>query len=618
MAVVQISKIQVRRGQKFSNTGVPQLSSGEFAWAVDAQELYIGNGSIAEGAPFVGNTRILTENSNLIELLGAYQFSGGGTNPIADTVARSLQNKLDESVSVLDFGAVQDGVTNSSAAFQSAVNQLFLFSTDTTLRKTLIIPNGDYRISQDLVIPSNAILRGETQNGVRLIFNSSDIKFADSTGNSNPENFNSTTARHPNNIQISNLTIERTTGEMIITGVKNSQFDSVKFKGTYVKGDPYLSIPTFTIVKIENNVCETSTNHELEVGDIIEPRESANGLVQNTKYYVIGVPQPNKFTLSLSFNGEPVFLANGPLTANDPPLDIVCEIFDSNINNVLVNEPSAVSWYNTGPAAATGIKFSNCIFERNTLAVKSRQSLLLAENIIDFENCNFDIGNVGIYIQGILGQKTEWKFRGCKFNEIIDQVFFAPFGVDTQFIQCDFKNCGNGQNLADTPANFIIEFGETTTNVVKECFFDRATSAGVTSDFSKPGINEVKGGASVVISNRVTTDIFKSDSFRPLAVFSAFNSSTVIDYTLTLGPFVRKGTLEISLEKDRSDYSLVDTYTVITEGTPVDNFEFSGALRTNYPDYLTDSSTDTFVLTYLNPIATGLTGTISYSVSYSV
>jgi hypothetical protein len=34
MAVVQISRIQVRRGQK-QVTGMPQLASGEIAWAVD-------------------------------------------------------------------------------------------------------------------------------------------------------------------------------------------------------------------------------------------------------------------------------------------------------------------------------------------------------------------------------------------------------------------------------------------------------------------------------------------------------------------------------------------------------------------------------------------------------
>ena len=60
MAVVQISRIQVRRGRALQGTGIPDnLASGEFAWAMDTQELYIGNGSVAEGAPAVGKTKII-------------------------------------------------------------------------------------------------------------------------------------------------------------------------------------------------------------------------------------------------------------------------------------------------------------------------------------------------------------------------------------------------------------------------------------------------------------------------------------------------------------------------------------------------------------------------------
>ena len=65
MAVVQISRIQVRRGQKNIGSGIPQLASGEIGWAVDTREMYIGNGSVAEGSPSVGNTKILTEFDNL-------------------------------------------------------------------------------------------------------------------------------------------------------------------------------------------------------------------------------------------------------------------------------------------------------------------------------------------------------------------------------------------------------------------------------------------------------------------------------------------------------------------------------------------------------------------------
>jgi hypothetical protein len=62
MSVTQISKITVRKGRK---ENLPQLSGGEFGWAVDTQQLYIGNGALEEGAPAEGNTEIITERNVL-------------------------------------------------------------------------------------------------------------------------------------------------------------------------------------------------------------------------------------------------------------------------------------------------------------------------------------------------------------------------------------------------------------------------------------------------------------------------------------------------------------------------------------------------------------------------
>ena len=151
MAVIQISKIQQRRGRKLSDIGVPQLSSAELAWAVDTQELYIGNGSIAEGAPYVGNTKVLTEHDNILELASSYRFAEPDIN-ITESVERSLQGKLDERVSVLDFGAIADGSTDCTAAFENAFSELFL-NTDEKYKKPLFVPNGVYMFTSDLRIP---------------------------------------------------------------------------------------------------------------------------------------------------------------------------------------------------------------------------------------------------------------------------------------------------------------------------------------------------------------------------------------------------------------------------------------------------------------------------------
>ena len=62
MAIVQISQIKHRHGVQ---TDLPQLATAELGWSVDTRKLYIGNGTLSEGAPEIGNTEILTEYSNL-------------------------------------------------------------------------------------------------------------------------------------------------------------------------------------------------------------------------------------------------------------------------------------------------------------------------------------------------------------------------------------------------------------------------------------------------------------------------------------------------------------------------------------------------------------------------
>ena len=60
MAVVQISRIQLRRGLQ---QDLPQLATAEMAWSIDTRQLYIGNGTLSEGAPTTGVTEILTAYS---------------------------------------------------------------------------------------------------------------------------------------------------------------------------------------------------------------------------------------------------------------------------------------------------------------------------------------------------------------------------------------------------------------------------------------------------------------------------------------------------------------------------------------------------------------------------
>lgn len=76
----------------------------------------------------------MTKPRDLATLGGGFTQSGAGA------VQRTVENKLKDTVSVKDFGAVGDGVTNDTAAIQIAFNT----------QKPVFIPAGTYKISTSL------------------------------------------------------------------------------------------------------------------------------------------------------------------------------------------------------------------------------------------------------------------------------------------------------------------------------------------------------------------------------------------------------------------------------------------------------------------------------------
>ena len=164
MAVIQISKMQVRRGQT-AQTGFPQLSSGELGWSIDTQQLYIGNGSVAEGAPAVGNTQIITENnvSNLF-LYSKLGYTYGATldyvtntlvPTVDNTVARTPQDKFDDFVNLKDFGDITT-VTDHTSLIQKAIN----YASNIAGGKPLYFPEQEYIVTSTIYIPALTEIRG--------------------------------------------------------------------------------------------------------------------------------------------------------------------------------------------------------------------------------------------------------------------------------------------------------------------------------------------------------------------------------------------------------------------------------------------------------------------------
>ena len=244
MPIVQISRIQHRRGKR---TDLPQLAAGELGWVIDEQRLFIGNGTVADGAPAVGNTEIVTSGSSAFTTALNHTYKGylGDNTPITTSEQRTLQKRLDDYVSVKDFGATGDNSTDDTTKIQNAIDEIYI-DTDTTVsddkraRRTLFFPAGIYSITAALKIPPYAHLVGEGPDKT-IIKNSGATNAVmvtqDDEGNVGA-NIGNSSATAPTQIQISNMTLRNTVayGGVSLDRVTKAYFNNVKFQGSFASG----------------------------------------------------------------------------------------------------------------------------------------------------------------------------------------------------------------------------------------------------------------------------------------------------------------------------------------------------------------------------------------------
>ncbi len=240
MPIVQISRIQHRRGKR---TDLPQLAAGELGWVIDEQRLFIGNGTVSDGAPAVGNTEIVTEGSSAFTSALSHTYKGylGDSTPVTTSQQRTVANRLDEYVSVKDFGAKGDDSTADVTAIQNAIDEIYIDTDkdDTRSRRVLFFPAGTYKINTALKIPPYAHLVGEGPDKT-IIKNSGSnavMVMQDDEGNvgSNIGNSGATT---PTQVQVENMTLRTSVayGGVSLDRVTNAYFNNVKFHGSYASG----------------------------------------------------------------------------------------------------------------------------------------------------------------------------------------------------------------------------------------------------------------------------------------------------------------------------------------------------------------------------------------------
>jgi hypothetical protein len=131
----------------YSDNGVTPLANPFLSTSTGQVSFYAANGLYDLVVAKTGFETVTISAIELDDLLAPSGSNSVGYLPAgAGAVATTVQTKLRESVSVKDFGAVGDGVTDDTAAIQAAIDSL------TSIGGTVFFPAGNYKISSTLLI----------------------------------------------------------------------------------------------------------------------------------------------------------------------------------------------------------------------------------------------------------------------------------------------------------------------------------------------------------------------------------------------------------------------------------------------------------------------------------
>ena len=313
MAIVQISRIQIRRGL---NQDLPQLSAAEMGWSTDTQQLYIGNGvtTAPDYAPATGITEILTSKSNILGLVGTYTYQGtaGGYTVVtgvnnSNPVTRSLQSKLDDTVSIRDFGAVGDGVTDNTSAINRAIQQVYsslYLDNSAAVRRAISFPAGTYVVSNTILIPPYAKLIGDgrdstiiiTSNGAAPVFRTVDSQYND-TGVTKPKDVLLQDMQLAANVIAANSK----SALMHVDSVNNGKFVNVKFVGN-ISAQNNLVFITDRISNVRNITFDNCTFNNAGTGVNVVVRGSGitSVRINNSSFDTLSVAG---YSISANVNG---------------------------------------------------------------------------------------------------------------------------------------------------------------------------------------------------------------------------------------------------------------------------------------------------------------------------
>ena len=635
MAVVQISKIQLRRGKKLES-GLPQLASGEMAWAIDTQELYVGNGAVGEGAPLVGNTKILTEHDNILDLLDQYRYKPSDTTILTglngNVTERTVQQRLDEGrVNAASFGiSGLNSAVDQTALIQNAVNSVYITAT-TSNRVTIEFDPGTYRITGTLYIPSYVRLIGSGKNHTVFDF----VKGGINTGTSLALTpgvaiavASGATASYP------------TVATTAVTGTGSGAIFAVT----------RTSAGSSTYQTSNTQITVLNSGSGYAIGDVIKVLGTALG----------GATPANDLTITLGSNEAgaydyPVFNTTtvfefvnntstvlsrntSPTTYNNQVRDALLKDFSvtTNVDGIrsfyivnvrdseFVNLRTSGTWVHADGTVANSIAME--LQATSSVVTTQRNKFIGIEaegftygayshtNIIHnhFDDCVFKTLQKGVSFGEGTGSGDPGPRKNTVSNSLFDTVSQYGFLVDkgygnrsqaNTYIDVGNNGGGNANNLYGQ-----IKF-TTAGNSSLQDSFDRALEL-ATGNWAEAYVPEIEGHAQLQQNMPTTISLLyattNAQAFRlPLNTSSGFE----VDYVFQSTNFtqMRKGKLHIAVDKNNSTVQLVDEYEYVGTSSEDSRITLSAQV-------VTTSGVKTVVVYYTNDNI-GDVNTFTYSYS---
>ena len=530
MAIVQISRITARKGL---DVDLPQpLAGGELGWALDTRQLYIGNGELAEGAPVVGNTEILTEFSDLLSYVTGYTYQGQAGGYIVQTgatsgtpVSQSLQSRLDSYAVVTDFGATGDGVTDDTAAINRALFQLYCREATSDQnpqpRRSLFFPAGKYLISDTIKVPPYALLYGEGAESSILYFSAatwtSTVSYQSGVLVKNGSNYYRSLAEVPVGILISNA--------------------------SYWASE---SLPDY-IVRTADSLQQTGVNI------------ATNGATPPQNIVIDGM----KFlTDQAEMDG---LLIQNAVNCSFLNVDIAGPLTTTNLTTI-GNSEKAIEFASTSSLVCSHIKIDNCRLSGFVYAINTPQQL----KSITFSNNYLTTFYQGIILGGtpVNGGATGFRMIG----NIFDSIYANGIVIDSVSLNMSayniFFDVGNQFNGTTLPAFAVIDINYANNISVGDMF--QRTDAYATT-FARIKINDsasiaydnstkILQGTYVRETGQATTLLDNQSSAATIQTIDATDVRAFkLDYTIVRGSAVRTGTWTVVASTDGTGGSLQQT-----------------------------------------------------------